>query len=92
MAMERGFREAERIFTEFAEIQAVAETGQIDRSGSCAIVVLIVGDMCYVGNVGDSRAIMSLDGGEKIIRLSKDHKPEDDDEKARIETNGGKIY
>lgn len=48
--------------------------------------------MCYVGNIGDSRAILSADGGEKILRLSKDHKPEDDDEKARIERNGGKIY
>jgi serine/threonine protein phosphatase PrpC len=48
--------------------------------------------MCYVANVGDSRAIMSVDGGEKILLLSKDHKPESDDEKARIESNGGRIY
>ena len=26
--------------------------------GSCALVVLIVGDMCYIANVGDSRAII----------------------------------
>jgi protein phosphatase 2C family protein 2/3 len=48
--------------------------------------------MCYVANVGDSRAIMSVDGGEKILLLSKDHKPEGDDEKLRIESNGGRIY
>lgn len=54
--------------------------------------MLIVGDMCYCGNVGDSRATLSADGGEKILRLSKDHKPEDEDETARIEANGGKIY
>jgi len=92
LAMERGFQEAERIFNTFAEKEAPLETGQVDRSGSCAIIVLIVGDICYVGNVGDSRAILSIDGGEKIIRLSRDHKPEDEDERNRIESNGGKIY
>ena len=35
---------------------------------------------------------MSVDGGEKILLLSKDHKPEDDDETARVEANGGQIY
>lgn len=77
---------------EYADVQAVMETGQIDRSGSCAIIVLIVGDICYVANVGDSRAIMSVDGGEKILLLSKDHKPESDEETLRIEENGGRIY
>jgi len=92
LAIERAFAEAERLFLDFAENQSVAETGQVDRSGSCAIVALIVGDMCYVANVGDSRAIMSVDGGEKVLLLSKDHKPESDEERARIEENGGRIY
>jgi protein phosphatase 2C family protein 2/3 len=30
-----------------------------ERSGSCAIVALIVGEMCYIANVGDSRAVLS---------------------------------
>jgi serine/threonine protein phosphatase PrpC len=68
------------------------EIGDIDRSGSCAIVVLIIDEMCYVANVGDSRAIMSSDGGEKIFLLSNDHKPTDDVEIKRIIENGGKIY
>jgi len=46
--------------------------------------------MMYVANVGDSRAIMSLKNGSKIIPLSKDHKPID--EKDRIEKAGGYIY
>jgi len=35
----------------------------IERSGSCAIVALIVADMCYIANVGDSRAVLSSHAG-----------------------------
>jgi protein phosphatase 2C family protein 2/3 len=38
----------------------------IERSGSCAIVILIVGDMCYCANVGDSRAVLSMNGGQIV--------------------------
>lgn len=55
-------------------------------------MILIVGDVCYVANVGDSRAFMSIDGGSKIIQLSEDHKPESQSEQERIEGNGGKVY
>ena len=48
--------------------------------------------MCYIDNVGDSRSIMSAEGGEKILILSKDHKPEGEEEMVRIESNGGRIY
>ena len=56
-AIKQGFAEAEKRFIEVAEQQA--ETGSLERSGSCAVVVLIVADMCYVANVGDSRALLS---------------------------------
>ena len=64
-------------------------SGQIERSGSCAIVILIVGNTCYIANVGDSRAIMSTDGGAKIFSLSRDHKPSDESESKRIMEAGG---
>ena len=44
----------------------------------CAIILLIIEDMCYIANVRDSRAIMSVDCGEKILLLSKDHNSEDE--------------
>ena len=56
----------------------------VDKSGSCAIVVFLYGDTCYTGNVGDSRAIMSSSGGQRISELSIDHKPSDDYEQKRI--------
>jgi len=47
----------------------------LERSGSCAIVAFFVDDVCYTINVGDSRALMSADGGAYAVNLSLDHKP-----------------
>ena len=63
-----------------------------ERSGSCATVVMIIDDMAYVINVGDSRCLMSLDSGTQIAVLTRDHKPDDDQERVRIQAAGGKIY
>jgi len=88
-ALFKGFAAAEKSFLDLAENNP---NGGINRSGSCALAVLIVGDMCYVANVGDSRAVMSGDGGTKVYPLSKDHKPNEDNEHKRIIEAGGKIY
>ena len=42
--------------------------------------------------MGDSRAILSAESGNKIFRLSRDHKPNDEYEKKRIIEKGGKLY
>jgi protein phosphatase 2C family protein 2/3 len=55
--------------------------GTFDKSGSCAIIVLLVENNCYVANVGDSRAVMSAVGGQKLFVLSRDHRPNEDTER-----------
>ncbi|KAL4467053.1 hypothetical protein ABPG74_010650 [Tetrahymena malaccensis] len=87
-ALRNGFAAAEKAFLDLAQ----AQEDQIDRSGSCAIVILIVGDTCYVANVGDSRAVLSGESGQKVYTLSRDHKPTDELEQKRIIQGGGKIY
>ncbi len=63
-----------------------------DFSGSCAIVILILNDICYIANLGDSRALYSCNDGKKFFQLSRDHKPNDPIEKSRIYKAGGSIY
>lgn len=63
-----------------------------DRSGSWAIVLIVIDNKAYVSNVGDSRAILSAENGQIIYKLSRDHKPNDIIEKERIEKNGGSVY
>ena len=79
-AITSGCMEAEQMFLSLAQKQPV-----VDRSGSCAIIVLIVDKECYIANVGDSRAIMSAGEGARLMILSRDHVPHDEKERSRIE-------
>jgi serine/threonine protein phosphatase PrpC len=63
-----------------------------ERSGSCAIVVIIIEDACYVANLGDSRALLSEDSSTNVRVLSRDHRPDDEAEKNRIQRAGGSVY
>lgn len=63
-----------------------------DRSGSCAVVLMIIENKAFIANVGDSRAIMSAENGKLLYELTKDHKPNEPLERKRIEENGGKVY
>lgn len=89
-AIINGFAKAEKAFID--KIYNPVTKELIDKSGSCAIVVLIVQDICYVANVGDSRATLSSESGQKVYPLSLDHKPGDENEIIRIRKAGGEIY
>lgn len=58
------------------------------KVGTTALSAYITRDNLYVANLGDSRALLVEEDGE-IYQLSHDHKPDNADEKERIEKAGG---
>ncbi|EGR28296.1 protein phosphatase 2c, putative [Ichthyophthirius multifiliis] len=86
-AIINGFLNADESFLKKAD-----NPQNLDRSGSCIILLMILNDLIFVANLGDSRAVLSTNNGQKIIALSTDHKPNHPDEEKRILQNGGKIY
>jgi serine/threonine protein phosphatase PrpC len=74
----------------------------IHFSGCTCVLVFIIGKKIICSNVGDSRAILvkkkvSLNKGDlndikyDYIQLSYDHKPENKEERERIEKSGGEV-
>ncbi|XP_065851477.1 protein phosphatase 2C 56 [Euphorbia lathyris] len=72
-----------------------AETGEggeeiaPETAGSTAVVSVVSPSHVIVANCGDSRAVLCR--GKVAMPLSVDHKPDREDEYARIEAAGGKI-
>ena len=64
----------------------------LDKSGSCALVMLIINDVLFAINLGDSRALYSYDNGKFLYQITRDHKPNDEVERKRIENAGGKVF
>ena len=90
-AIKLGISNAEQ---DFLNNYALSENKEeiIDKSGSCAIIILIVDTNIYIANVGDSRCLISMDDGNKYLEVTKDHKPNSPTEIIRIKKNGGNIY
>ncbi|KAK4401239.1 protein phosphatase 2C 16 [Sesamum angolense] len=57
--------------------------------GSTAVVAIVCSSHIIVANCGDSRAVLCR--GKEPMALSVDHKPNREDEYARIEASGGKV-
>nr|BBD74745.1 protein phosphatase 2C 3 [Striga hermonthica] len=60
-----------------------------DSVGSTAVVAIVCTSHIIVANCGDSRAV--LNRGKVPVPLSVDHRPNREDESARIEGLGGKV-
>ena len=82
----------DKIEEEFFKQKCSGTLDTSDRSGSCALVALIFENKIYIANIGDSRAIMSSNGGVKIKALTNDHKPNNPKEFERAIKNGSKVY
>ena len=52
-------------------------------------MALVHNNKLYVANAGDSRCILCRSG--KVVEMSKDHSPDVEDERNRIEAAGSKI-
>ncbi|XP_062222822.1 probable protein phosphatase 2C 21 [Phragmites australis] len=59
------------------------------HTGSTACVAVARGNRITVGNVGNSRCVLSRNG--QAIELSTDHKPNHRDERRRIQRAGGRV-
>ena len=62
---------------------------KLDRSGSTACLVVVTPKHILCVNAGDSRAIYRTGG--YTVQLSFDHKPNNDEERNRIEAAGGYV-
>ncbi|XP_059632608.1 probable protein phosphatase 2C 35 [Cornus florida] len=62
-------------------------------SGTTAITVLVIGDMLYVANAGDSRAVIAIKDGNQIVAedLSHDQTPYRKDECDRVKLCGARV-
>jgi len=84
-AIREGMKQVEDGFT-----QMVLKQNMDGLTGTTVLVALILGNILYVANVGDSGLILYRKGN--ILRLTNAHTPKAASEKARVEKSGGVIY
>ena len=89
-AIRESFKKAEENFQ--GMVYDVNSNILLDKSGSCALVMLIINDILFAINLGDSRALYSYDTGKFLYQITRDHKPNDEVERKRIENAGGKVF
>ena len=61
-----------------------------EYTGCTAVVVLVTPNQIICANVGDSRCIL-VTGFDKVVALSREHKPNEPYERKRIEGAGGSV-
>ena len=85
-------RRQELLESAIADLDSIVSKAMLvngSEAGCTAVVCVVNGDRLYVANVGDSRVVLSR-GGKPII-VTRDHRPSDPDEAARITACGARI-
>ena len=88
------FLSKENIYTIFKSLSSSINSSQsfnAMESGSTVVITFISNNKIICANCGDSRAILISENENKIIPLSRDHKPELPEEKKRIIESGGRV-
>ena len=88
-AIKSGFK---KIDEDYLRKHAYINNKLIDNSGSCGLILLLINNLIYIANVGDSRCIGSFKNGKIQKDITLDHKPNTPYEKERILKYGGRIY
>jgi len=87
---ESGSEDEDDQFQDSADYDFNAMKEEVGKdSGTTAVVALVHNNKLYVANAGDSRCILCRSG--KVVEMSKDHSPDVEDERNRIEAAGSKI-
>ncbi|XP_022087933.1 protein phosphatase 1K, mitochondrial-like [Acanthaster planci] len=88
VVLRQSFVDLENQFARYLHMEL--QDPALENSGTTATVCLLRnGNELVVANVGDSRAILCRKG--RAVRLSRDHQPEVDSERERIEASKGFI-
>ena len=80
--------DTEKYFLEKLGLNSNGNLG--DTSGSCGIIVIIKNRKCIIANLGDSRCVLYRN--KRAVFSTRDHKPNTDFERKRIELAGGSVY
>jgi len=83
-AIKDGFLKTDRDFIKFG-----SKNG--DKSGATATIVLILGDVLYCANVGDSSAMLAYSKDEDPVHMTEEHKASNEVEKKRVKDGGGLV-
>lgn len=81
-AIESAFVRADHAFADACSLDS--------SSGTTALTAIVFGRTLHIANAGDCRAVLGRRG--RAVELSRDHKPNCNRERLRIEKLGGMVY